>query len=166
MPGWSPEIANEFVLLSLERGRPLDQLQLQALVYIAHGWCLATQGQPLTGDRPEASPFGPVYARLATALSAYGRAKILRLIRRGEAFGEDTPGTDCPARSDLDGVEVELIKTVDHNYGAFESWQLSALTRKGDTPWAQIFRASGGSRRDIPHNLIKAQFVEILRHAD
>jgi uncharacterized phage-associated protein len=72
MPAWSPEIANEFIRLAAADGRTFDQLQLHALVYIAHGWHLALNGEPLTGDRPEAWDFGPMYRRLADALAAYG----------------------------------------------------------------------------------------------
>lgn len=89
MPAWSPEIANDFIGMAKTVGRPLDQLQLQALVYIAHGWCLAFLDQPLTGDRPEAWEYGPVYRRLANALAGYGREAITRQILKAEAF----PGT-------------------------------------------------------------------------
>ena len=41
MPAWSPEIANRFIALASADGRALDQIQLQKLVYIAHGWFLA-----------------------------------------------------------------------------------------------------------------------------
>jgi uncharacterized phage-associated protein len=51
--------------------RKFDQMQLQELVYIAHGWCLAISGEPLTGERPEAMPYGPEYRRLANALARY-----------------------------------------------------------------------------------------------
>lgn len=33
MPAWSPEIANEFIRLAAAQGQPLDQMQLQKLVY-------------------------------------------------------------------------------------------------------------------------------------
>jgi len=37
MVAWSPEIANEFIRLARAEARLLDQMQLQELVYIAHG---------------------------------------------------------------------------------------------------------------------------------
>lgn len=167
MPAWSPEIANDFISLAAEEGRALDQLQLQGLVYIAHGWCLALLGQPLTGDRPEAWEFGPMYRRLADALVRYGRGPVIQEIPRPEALANMSPGSaDGPARSDLEQSENDLIAEIYQNYGSFESWQLSALTRKGDTPWKQVFADGAGKFRDIPHDLIRAQFVELLRQSE
>ena len=50
MPAWSTQIANEFLRLASVDGRAVDLMQLQKLVYVAHGWCLAASGQPLTGE--------------------------------------------------------------------------------------------------------------------
>jgi uncharacterized phage-associated protein len=162
MPGWSPEIANEFIGLAAGEGRTLNQLQLQNLVYIAHGWCLARFDQPLTGDRPEAWDFGPVYRRLADALRSYGLDLVDREIRIAELYpGCAGANSDAPARAELDPGERELIATVYQDYGQFKEWQLSGLTRKGATPWAQVFAGGAGEFRDIPHNLVKAQFVEL-----
>ena len=72
MPAWSTDIADEFLRLAAANGERLNQLQLQDLVYIAHGWRLALSGEPLTGDRPEASETGPIYRRLANVFAGYG----------------------------------------------------------------------------------------------
>jgi uncharacterized phage-associated protein len=155
-----------FIRLAAADGRAFDQLQLQAFVYVAHGWCLALYDQPLTGDRPEAWEFGPMYRRLAAALAPYGRTRVTREILKSEAFeGLRSAGSD-PARSELDAFETELIADIYQNYATLESWQLSALTRKGDTPWKQVFGDGRGQFRDIPHDLIRAQFVELLRQSE
>jgi uncharacterized phage-associated protein len=162
MPAWSPEIANEFIGLALAAGRPLNQSQLQKLVYIAHGWCLAFHDQPLTGDRPEAWDFGPVYRRLADALRSYGLDLVDREILIGEAYpGWTGPNAEAPARGELEPGEHELIATVYRDYGGLETSQLSAWTRKGTAPWAQVFANGAGEFRDIPHDLVKAQFAEL-----
>jgi uncharacterized phage-associated protein len=148
MPGWSPEIANEFIRLAAFRGRGLDQLQLQALVYIAHGWQLARSGKALTGDRPEAWEFGPVYRRLADILAPFGNQPVTI-----ETLSFSGTGSE----SILDQSEADLVQEIYQNYGSFESWQLSALTRKGDTPWKKVFADGAGKLRDIPHNLIRAR---------
>lgn len=162
MPAWSPEIANEFIKLAAKDERTLDQAQLQKLVYIAHGWCLADFGEPLTGDRPEAWEFGPVYKRLADALAHYGREGVGREITISEIYGEASKSERVSlARVDLEPIELTTIRRVYRVYGHFESQQLSALTQRPGTPWAQIFAAGAGSFRDIPHLSIRAQFVEL-----
>lgn len=159
MPGWSPEIANEFIRLSVGDRAHLNQLQLQELVYIAHGWRLALSGAPLTGDRPEASETGPMYRRLASALADYGLDPVLREITGGDSGNRRI-------RSDLDQSERDLIGKVYQCLASFESWQLSALTRKGNSPWKQVFADGAGRSRDIPHKLVEAQFVEFFRRSD
>ena len=166
MPGWSPEIANEFIRLGAAEKRAFDQLQLQGLVYIAHGWCLASHAQPLTGDRPEAWEFGPAYRKLSDALARYGREPVTNEIMHYEGSkGVALNDADESARSDLDQLERELIREIYQEYGSFESWQLSEVTRKKDAPWKEIFANGAGKFRDIPHNLIRAQFVELLRQS-
>jgi uncharacterized phage-associated protein len=167
MPAWSPEIANEFIRLAAADGRAFDQLQLQALVYIAHGWCLALHGEALTGDRPEAWDFGPMYQRLATALAPCGREPVRFQISSTEGFPSlKLESNSNAASSELEQVEAELVEEIYQNYGALESWQLSALTRKGSTPWKQVFADGVGRSRDIPHDLIRIQFAELLRQSE
>jgi len=161
VPGWSPEIANEFIWRAAQDRQAFDQLQLQGLVYVAHGWSLALRGQPLTGDRPEAWEYGPMYRRLADALAHFGQAKVTEpIVGLSDAL---TGKTSAATLSDVDQSETDLIADIYQNYGNLESWQLSALTRKGNTPWKQVFRDGVGKGRDIPHHLIRAQFVELLR---
>jgi uncharacterized phage-associated protein len=150
MPAWSPEVANEFIRLAANQGRPLDQIQLQKLVYIAHGWCLALHGQPLTGDRPEAWDFGPVYRRLADALALHGLGPVTDQICVPEEV-----------RTELEVVERDLIARIYQDYSRFSGSQLSNLTRRGNAPWAQIYAGGAGKFRDIPHDLVRAQFVQI-----
>ena len=81
MAAWSAEIANEFIRRAAAEGRALTQMQLQKLVYIAHGWNLAINGDKLTSDDPQAWDYGPVYRDLWNALRSYGRAPVTREIR-------------------------------------------------------------------------------------
>ena len=149
MPAWSPEIANEFIRLAAGDRRAFDQLQLQALIYIAHGWRLANTNEPLTGDRPEAWAFGPVYRRLADALAPYGEDLVHREI-------------DVRFRSELDQSETDLIEEIYQTHGCFESWQLATLTSSDSAPWSVIFAGGSGEYRDIPHRLIRSHFVGLL----
>jgi len=143
-------------------------MQLQKLVYIAHGWCLAFSGQPLTGDRPEAWDFGPVYRRLADALQAYGTAPVHREIATdlsiSDAFCESSRSRI--AKTDLDEFEMDTILMVYEDYGAFSAAQLSALTQRSGSPWEQVYANGSGKLRDVPHQLIRDQFVQYTEEAE
>lgn len=161
MPAWSPDIANEFIALAARDGRAFDHMQLQKLVYIAHGWCLAASGQPLTGDRPEAWAFGPVYRRIADALGAYGRDKVTRHI---PAIGSQLSSENT--HPEIDEFEMDMIALVYSEYGRLDDAQLSALTQRPGTPWAEIFADGVGENRDVPHRLIREQFVRVTEASE
>jgi uncharacterized phage-associated protein len=161
MPAWSTEIANEFIRLAATNGQAFDQMQLQKLVYIAHGWCLAVSDGPLTGDRPEAWELGPIYRRMADALAPCGQHPVRRPI---EVTFPLAPGKPHPAEqtcTELDEVEQAVIAKVLLHYGAFSSPQLSVLTRGEDAPWERVYLAGEGRYREIAHSLIRDQFVRL-----
>lgn len=151
VPSWSPDIANEFIRLASNEGRALDQIRLQKLVYIAHGWQLALTGEPLTGDRPEAWDFGPVYRRLAGALERFGSDGVSEQVETNQ--------------SNLDETELAVIARVYQDYGRFSGSQLSNLTRRGNAPWRHVYAEGAGRFRDIPHALIREQFVQLARRS-
>lgn len=168
MPGWSPEIANEIIDLARADGRLLNQLQIQNLVYISHGWCLAITGQPLTGDRPEALEYGPAYRRLSDAFASCGVNPVTRLIGQSELYRDlYIRSDDGPAKSELDHSERSILRKTYQSYGGLSAADLFAVTRRGETPWKRIFDDGRGKFRDIPHELIRAQFVQLASiHAD
>jgi uncharacterized phage-associated protein len=162
VPGWSPEIANEFIRVAAAEGRAFDESQLQKLVYIAHGWCLAVTGEPLTADRPEAWRAGPVYRRLAEQLKFHERGPVLRPI------SVHWPLTTSVTKSgqiitEMDPLELDLIRRVSRQYGCLSPSQLSILTRSEDTPWRQIYDSGRGQLREISHALIREQFVRFAQ---
>ena len=166
MPAWSPEIANEIIRVAAADSQAFDQIKLQKLVYIAHGWTLAMTGDPLTGDRPEAWHFGPMYRRLADALAACGRRPVTRFIPLGTAPTSRVRTEIDPYGSVLDLTERALIAQIVKDYGALSSTQLSVLTRGDDAPWTKVYRSGEGRFRDIPHALIRDQFVRIAQTTD
>lgn len=151
MPAWSEEIAYQFVILASDSGEEITQLQLQKLIYIAHGWCLFTSGQPLTGDRPEAAPFGPTYRRLAERLAICGLQPVWK---------EQLPQPDTSA---LDEREVELITAVWNDHRGLASEQLSAVTRGPDAPWSTLWADGRGSGQEISHRLIRRHFAALAK---
>jgi uncharacterized phage-associated protein len=158
VPGWSTEIANEFIRVAAAEGKAFSQMHLQELVYIAHGWCLALTGQPLTGDRPEAFEFGPEYRRLADALVMYGTRPVTKLI--GPPRGSSRLDT-IPIDDPLGADERAIVDQVYAKYAHLKTSDLASITRAENAPWRTIFKAGEGAGRDIPHQMIRRQFAEI-----
>lgn len=131
-------IANEFLSRAKEERRPLTHMQLQKLVYLAHGWNLAVNGRELIEDEFEAWEFGPVIRKLYNALTKYGKNPITHLIR----WGDDTPfiyDDDGIARAELLPEEAAVVAKVWSEYKGFEAFKLSALTHAKGSPWENIY---------------------------
>ncbi len=155
----SPAIANEFIRRGLAGEQPFTQMQLQRLVYIANGWNLAINGSPLTVDSPEALHYGPVYDLLRVALIRYGTRPVTREIRFCD-FSSDDSELEVVAK--LDKIEMPVIERVFKVYGRFHSYQLSALTIQNNAPWADVYNGGAGEYRQIPSEMIRQQFIDIV----
>ena len=166
MPGWSPEIANEFIIRSLATQNPLGQAKLQRLVYIAHGHVLALTGQPLTGDRPEAWVYGPVYRRLADAVAPWGKEAITRPIMTSDLLLPDSRShAEAEVRAELDEAEYTILDEVYNFYASVKSEDLSVLTRGETAPWRSVRESASGRSVEISHQLIRVQFERFAKPA-
>jgi uncharacterized phage-associated protein len=166
MSDWSPAVANEFIRRGLADGHPFTQMQLQKLVYIAHGWNLAITGKPLTVDNPQAWDYGPVYRPLRNALRDYGSAAVKQEIKNRDFFPgvfDDDP--DKPAVASLDADERQVIDRVYRDYGRFHAYQLSALTHEAGTPWTRVYSNGAGRSNEIGAELIREHFIGLAQKA-
>lgn len=147
--------------MAASEGKAFTQMHLQELVYIAHGWCLALTGEPLTGDRPEALEHGPEYRRLANAHWKSGIQPIAAPSARS-IHGETSSRSDA---NDVDGAlnatERAIMTKVYAEYGMRLTAELGVLTRADDTPWYQVYADGRGKGRDIAHRLIRDQFAKL-----
>lgn len=160
MPHSSLAVANEFLDRGHREARSLTHMQLQKLVYLAHGWNLAILAQPLIEEHVEAWEFGPVVRNLYDALRDYGRRPITRLIR----WGDDTPfpsDDGAPAREPIAPEEKRLIDRVWELYGGFEAFKLSALTHADDSPWSAVY-AKGKKNGVIANESIRQYFAHLI----
>lgn len=140
-------VANKFIELAKRDGKPQTNMQLQKLVYIAHGWSLALLGRPLIKELVEAWQWGPVIPSLYHNLSRYGSGVVDRPIPTFQT-GQLSP------------AEKRLIESVWKNYGDLSGPQLSAMTHQGDTPWDKIMKMSG-LRSVIPDHLIADHYRQL-----
>ncbi|PHR46742.1 MAG: hypothetical protein COA32_09680 [Fluviicola sp.] len=137
------DIANIFVSKGLEEDSPVTQMQLQKMVYFAHGITLAyTEGKnKLVKEKFEAWDFGPVIPEIYHEFKQFGakpitpEVDIYRLINKGRKF---------------ESIELENPtekKIVDDTWEALKGLtgiQLSKWTHKDDSAWAKVYRR--GSR--------------------
>ena len=152
-------IANEFIHKARESGQSFTHMQVQKLVYLAHGWSLGAGHGPLIDEQFEAWTFGPVERKLYDSLKKYGAGVVSELIR----WGDDTPLNDPEefpfAFEQMDEFERELLPYVCDSYGKFHAFQLSALTHLDGTPWHTAYIK--GQNRPIDNRIIEQYFLKL-----
>lgn len=117
-------VANAFLKLAKDNDKTLTNMQLQKLVYIAHGYCLAMLGQPLFYNNVHAFEWGPVIPKLYKQLRRYGAGNIT----------EEISTNDEPIISPM--PEMAIIRGVWNSYGNFSGPKLSTITHREGTPWS------------------------------
>ena len=148
-------IANAFIERAKEAGEFLTAMQLQKLVYFAHGWHLAITDKPLIDEQIEAWRYGPVVPSIYQAFLRFGAGPITEVENRDEL--------GAPL---FDETTRELLDKIWDVYGGFSAPRLSVMTHRSGTPWDKTVRAAaqkyGGSLpigTDIPMEEIKKHFL-------
>ncbi len=158
----STVVANKFLDLADAEGKSLTQMQLQKLVYIAHGWSLALYDEPLVSDSSRAWEYGPVYTDLLEALRSYGRQFITQKIKvKDYGVGVFAENRDDEISGSFSSRQNDLIEKVFAIYGNFHAFQLSAMTHKEDTPWYEVYMKNKIPRGEISNQKIKEHFTKI-----
>jgi uncharacterized phage-associated protein len=149
MPGLDPRaVANEFIKLN---GGPMNQMKLQKLVYMAHGWNLAINKEPLVRARIEAWDGGPVIRLIWDHLRDFGYNTTEALLGRGR---------DEPYKADLSNDEEAVIKHVWKKYGRYDGLELSEMTHKSGTPWSNSYFGRGRNAA-LSQSDIQQHFIEL-----
>ena len=143
-------VANEFLRQAKERSTTLTNMELQKLVYIAHGYSLAILNRPLIKQNAEAWRYGPVIPDLYHALRQYG-AGVVR-----------NPINVLPNER-LSETDSKLVASVLEAYGRFSGPQLSTMTHREGTPWKEVYDPHASFHSDtIPDRLIKEHYLKLL----
>lgn len=141
-------IANTFLDLAKRDSKQLTNMQLQKLVYIAHGWSLALLEQPLFYNNVHAWEWGPVIPKLYKPLRKYGAGVVT----------EPIPTDDPPV--DPKSLEMGIIEAVWKSYGNLSGPRLSAITHEDDSPWSITWNAA--QYGVIPNELIAEHYSQLL----
>lgn len=148
-------VGNAFIELSLKDERPVTNMKLQKLVYIAHGFALALNHEGLFKEPVHAFQWGPVIPELYNAVKHFGRQPITSMIQL-------PPGEASIVLGDKASVAATIIEMVWKKYGKFTAAQLSTLTHRDGTPWTKTWETSEYSvipnewTRDHYKSLVKA----------
>lgn len=142
------QIANEFIQEAIDREEPITPLEVQKLIYFAHGWTLANYNKPLHHDEWEAWPYGPVLPVVYHRLSYY----------RGDPVDDTILAHDTP----FEDYERRMINEVYDGYRHMGGPRLSRLTHVRGGPWYQVKKKKWGSRV-IPNALIRKYFIRVSR---
>ena len=143
-------VARRFVETAKERGRSLIPLQLQKLVFLAHGWAFPLLGRLLVNERVEAWLYGPVFPELYVALRRYGAGDVGEV---PESARERV--TNRVSAVTLDEAENHVIGLVHDKYGNLTGPMLIELTHREGKPWH-----SAEEGREIGYHLIRDFFIE------
>lgn len=149
----SIDVAWKMLLLAKSKGINLSNLQLQKLVYIAHGYLLGWKDKPLIQESVEAWTYGPVINPIYHEFKEYGDRKI----SLGDGAIRTELDEDVDATSVIDGV-LTL-------YGKLDAMSLVNLTHQQSTPWDEVWHRQGGkSYYSVPINndLIKDHFRKVI----
>ena len=144
-------IANEFLRRRADTAWPA-QMHIQKLTYIAHGWNLAINGEPLVGEVPEAWDNGPVFRTIWDHIRDFGY--------RGTNCTLANPVTKAEIREPLTPAETAIVDHVWAKYGARSAGELSKLTHEPGTPWSKAYFERGRNASLLDDD-IKTHYVEL-----
>ncbi|MXY86250.1 MAG: DUF4065 domain-containing protein [Chloroflexi bacterium] len=160
-------IANSFLDLARAHGKRLTPMQIQKLVYFAHGWHLAYEESPLSEEQAQAWRWGPVFPTLYHAVKLWGREPIERDVIAFRLIREDGHHrVEKSVPRVIDGVHTAFLETIWDAYGEMSGPALSSLSHDIDGPWYRVWHESGGAHGVIiPDELIQEYFGERLKAA-
>ncbi|PCK03620.1 MAG: hypothetical protein COA42_20455 [Alteromonadaceae bacterium] len=155
-------VANLLIDVARENGSSLDQMKLQKLVYITHGWNLAITNKPLIEDGIQAWKYGPVIPVLYEEFKNCGRNDIMDYATDVNVADDLSFSFTPPKINENDSATYKLANKIWATYGKYSGPQLSNLTHMPDTPWDKAY--IGGGQAVIDNSLIREHFVNLSRN--
>lgn len=159
-------IANYFIEIAWDVGSEIKPLRLMKLVYIAHGYILASLGKSLLNprfDKVEAWKYGPVIPSVYHSFKGYGNSPVKKkpVIFAGEynSDGEIDIRTEEPTLQDE--TARKICDFVWNRYSRFSDWELVEFLHKKRSPWGLVYEE--GKNREIPDLYTKIYFGKIIQ---
>ena len=151
-------VANTIVKLAAKERKTLSPMQVQKLIYIAHGWHLSLNDSPLVSQPILAWKHGPVVRDVYDEYRIYGSEDITHYYRSRD------PETGIPEVSFVrDPVSKEIIESVWNSYKRFSATELWKLTHQNGSPWDRVYKGGVGEGDIIPNELIALAYKDLAR---
>lgn len=154
-------VANEFLERAFLANSAPTPMQIQKLCFMAHGYSMAFDLDPMINTLPQAWDWGPVYPDLYDALKRYGARPVRELIHTNNWAAMPHVRGDV-VREQMADVETELIDVIYDTYGKVEAFRLSAFTHAEGSPWALVYRP-GVRGLEIPAQLIRDYYRGLVK---
>lgn len=151
-------IASHFINKGIEEGPAITPMQLNKLVFLAHGWFMAFTDKPLINEAVEAWQHGPVVASIYHSFKLFKGSPITRVNLAHARMKEEYKLIA------EDENAVRVLDSVWRGFGQKSGLELSALTHLEGSPWHTIWEERGGKHQQnaiIPNLLIKAYYRDI-----
>ena len=158
MPYPVKAVANYFLDLAKLDGKPLNPMKIQKLIYLAHGWNLATSGNPLIYEPFKAWRYGPVVPILYSELKKYGANTIKEPVGGNlepdiSDYGDESSAADA----------CKSMAAVWSTYADFSGIRLSALTHEEGSPWYRVVTEPPNvPNKVIPNDYIREYFIDLV----
>ena len=153
------QIANYFLDRAADEARPMDQLKLMKLVYIAYGWVLALTGERLFEEPIQAWKHGPV---IRSIYDEFKRFRASFITGRATDYDYETGEQVVPSIPPEDEQTRMILGKVWDAYRSFSGWTLRNKTHEAQTPWTETYYGSG-ENSVIPDDAIREHFCQIIR---
>ena len=156
--------ANYFIDLSLSQGIPLKPLKLMKLVYIAHGFMLASSGRTFLDsrfDRVEAWKYGPVIPSVYHSFKQYGNTPIDK--KTVVFVSEDADNGNADIQTPLlnDEYAKRVCNFVWKRYKRFSDSDLVYVLHGAGTAWAKVYE--DGKNNIIPDEMTRLYYRGLIR---
>lgn len=148
------EVSYYFLTQAKQAGIALTPMQLIKLVYMAHGWMLGIDGQPLIFDKVEAWQYGPVIPSVYHTFKNFGHNPIT--IHENELNHR---------RFTFNDLEISVLDKVFGEYGKLPAFQLSDLTHRKGSPWYKVYIEEDNQNSwyvEIPNEVIRDYYAKMV----
>ena len=159
--GYDPRIIANFIIAdSMAKNRPITNLALQKLLYLAHAQFFMGHDKPLVSGYFEAWKFGPVMPSIYKTLKKFGREPITELFEEIDLFSGEV--SQLPQLRDQH--VIDHLTGVLFYFGRYSAGQLVDVTHASEGPWHHIWhksRTDPFADRRISDSVTKSRFAKL-----